>query len=46
MVDIIRSKGLYRIAIGQETKPFDDDKVSKWENKQDQVRGLIVMSIA
>ena len=46
MVDILRSKGLYRIATGQETKPSDDDKVSKWENKQDQAQGLIGMSIA
>ena len=36
MVDILRSKGLYRIATGLETKPSDDDKVTKWENKQDQ----------
>ena len=46
MVDILRSKGLYRIATGLETKPSDDDKVAKWENKQDQARGLIGMSIA
>ena len=36
MVDILRTNGLYIIATGQETKPFDDDKFSKWENKQDQ----------
>ena len=46
MVDILRSKGPYRIAIGLETKPSNDDKVAKWENKQDQARGLIGMSIA
>ena len=46
MVDILRSKGLYRIATGQETKPFDDDKVTKLENKQDQAKGLIGMSIS
>ena len=33
MVDILRSKGLYRIAIGKENKPSDDDKATKWENK-------------
>ena len=32
----LRSKGIYRIAIGLETKPYDNDKVAKWENKQDQ----------
>ena len=46
MVDILRSKGLYRIATGLETKPSNDDKVAKWENKQDEARGLIGMSIA
>ena len=46
MVDILRSKGLYIIATGVETKPFGDDKVTKWENKQDQARGLIGISIA
>ena len=46
MVDILRSKGLYKIATGQETKPSNDDKAAKWENKQDQALGLIGMSIA
>ena len=46
MVDILRSKGLYRIATWLETKPSDDDKVAKWENKQDQARRLIGMSTA
>ena len=46
MVDIVRSKGLYRIATGQETKPSAEDKAAKWENKQDQAQGLIGMSIA
>ena len=36
MADILRSKGLYRIATRLETKPSDDDQVAKWENKQDQ----------
>ena len=46
MVYLLRSKGLYRIASGQETKPTDGDKAAKWLNKQDQARGLIGMSIA
>eukprot|EP00253_Pinus_taeda_P028641 PITA_28641 len=46
MEDLLRSKGLYRIAIGQEKKPKDEDKVAKWENRQDQARGLIGMSIS
>ena len=46
MEDLLRSKGLYRIATGQETKPNDEDKAAKWENRQDQARGLIGMSIS
>ena len=46
MVDILRSKGIYRIATRLKTKPSNDDKVAKWENKQDQARGLIRISIA
>ena len=46
MVDILRSKGIYRIVTGVQTKPYDDNKVAKCKNKQDQARGLIGMSIA
>ena len=46
MIDLLRSKGLYRITTGVETKLSNDDKFTKWENKQDQARGLIGMSIA
>ena len=46
MEDLLRSKGLYRIATGQEKKPKDEDKVDKWENRQDQASGLIGMSIS
>ena len=46
IVDLLRSKGLYRIASGQETKPKDEDKAAKWKNRQDQARGLIGMSIS
>ena len=31
--DLLRSKGLYRIASGQETKLKDEDKAAKWENR-------------
>jgi len=44
--DLLRSKGLYRIASGQETKPKDEDKAAKWENRQDQARGLIGMYVS
>ena len=46
MVDLLRSKGLYRIPTGQETKPTDGDKIVKWENKRYQAQWLIGMSIA
>ena len=46
IVDLLRSKGLYRIATGQETKPEDEDKAAKCENRQDQAHGLIGMSIS
>eukprot|EP00253_Pinus_taeda_P021452 PITA_21452 len=46
MEDLLRSKGLYRIVTGQEKKPKDEDKVAKLENRQDQARGLIGMSIS
>ena len=46
MEDLLRSKGLYRITMGTETTPTDDDKKSKWDNRNDKARGLIGMSIS
>ena len=46
MEDLLRSKGLYRITMGTETAPTDDDKKSKWDNRNDEARGLIGMSIS
>ena len=46
MEDLLRSKGLYRIASGQETKLKDEDKATKWKNRQDKACGLIGMSIS
>ena len=46
MGDLLRSKGLFRIATDQEKKPKDEDKAEKWENRQDQARGLIGMSVS
>ena len=45
-MNLLRSKGLYRIATGQETKPKDEEKAAKWENRQDQTCGLTGMSIS
>ena len=44
IVDLLRSKILYRIVSGQESKPQDEDKKDKWKNKQNQAHGLIDMS--
>jgi hypothetical protein len=46
MEDLLRSKGLYRITMGTETTPTDDDKKSKWDNRNDKACGLIEMSIS
>jgi hypothetical protein len=46
MEDLLRSKGLYRITLGKETKPTDVDKKRKWDNKNDKAHGLIGMSIS
>ena len=46
MEDLLRSKGIYRITLGTETALDDDEKKYKWENKNDQARGLGGMSIS
>jgi hypothetical protein len=35
MEDLLRSKGLYRITLGKEKEPTDDDKKNKWDNRND-----------
>jgi hypothetical protein len=46
MEDLLRSKGLYQITMGKETTPTNDDKKSKWDNRNDKAHGLIGMSIS
>jgi hypothetical protein len=46
MEDLLRSKGLYRITLGIEATPDEDEKKVKWENKNDQAHGLIGMPIS
>jgi hypothetical protein len=46
MEDLLRSKGLYQITLGKEKTPVDDDKKAKWDNRSDEARGLIIMSIS
>ena len=45
-MDLLRSTCLYRITLGQETKPKDEDKAAKWENRQDEACWLIGISIS
>ena len=37
---------MYQITMGKETTPTDDDKKAKWDNRNDEARGLIGMSIS
>ena len=46
MEDLLRSKGLYRITLGKEKAPTNADKKSKWDNRIDEARGLIEISIS
>jgi hypothetical protein len=46
MEDLLRSKGLYRITLGKETRPTNADKKSKWDSRNDEACGLIRMSIS
>jgi hypothetical protein len=46
MEDLLRSKGLYHITLGNETKPIDVDNKSKWDTRNEEARGLIRMSIS
>ena len=46
IVDLLRSKGIYRIATWQESKLTDGGKTTKWENKKDEAWWLVWMSIA
>jgi hypothetical protein len=46
MEDLLRSKSMCRITLGKEKEPTNDDKKLKWDNKSDEARGLIGMSIS
>jgi hypothetical protein len=46
MGDLLRSKRLYRITMGKELEPIEDEKKIKWENRNNEARGLIRMSIS
>jgi hypothetical protein len=44
--DLLRSKDFYHITLGKENEPTDVDKKFKWDNRSDEARGLIKMSIS
>ena len=46
MEDLLRSKDLYGITLGNEKTPTDTDKKDKWDNRNDEARGLIRISIS
>ena len=46
MEDVLRSRGIFRITLGKETEPIDDDTKIKWKNICDEAHGLIGMSIS
>jgi len=46
MEDLLRGKGLYWITMGTKTTPTDDDKKDKWDNRNDEARWLIGISIS
>jgi hypothetical protein len=43
---LLRSKGMYQITLGKELEPIDDENKIKWENRNDEVHGLIGISIS
>jgi hypothetical protein len=46
MEDVLTSKGLYQITLGKEQEPTDDEKKVKWDSKNGEACGLIMMSIS
>jgi len=45
MEDVLRSKGLYRITLGEEQQPTDAEKKTKWDNKNDEACGVECTSL-
>ena len=46
MEDVLQSREFFTITSGKETKPTNDDNKMKWENRYDEARELIGMSIS
>jgi hypothetical protein len=45
MEDLLRSKGLYQITLGKVKEPTNTDKKSKWDNRNGEACGQIIISI-
>jgi hypothetical protein len=46
MENLLRSKDMYQITLGKEKEPTNDENKFKWNNRNDEARGLIEMSIS
>ena len=46
MIDVLRSKNLWRLVNGEHKTPNATDDLAIWEDKSDQARGLIGQTIA
>ena len=46
MIDVLRSKNLWRLVNGEHKTPTATDDLAIWEAKSDQARGLIGQTIA
>ncbi len=46
MIDVLRSRNLWRLVDGKQPKPTDADELVIWEERYDQARGLIGQTVA
>jgi hypothetical protein len=46
MEDLLRSKTFYKITLGKDLEPIDDENKVKWDNKSDRAHGLIIIPIS
>ena len=45
MIDVLRSKNIWRLVNGEHKTPTTDDDLAIWEAKSDQARGLIGQTV-
>ena len=45
MIDVLRSRNLWRLVDGKQTKPTDVAELVIWEERYDQARGLIGQTV-